>query len=183
MSSPTTLFSKARLALLTSLFGPSDTPKHLRQIAREGNISPTAMARELEAFLAAGVLTEERLGNLRLFRANPASPLTPPLRQLTSALAQGPAISKATAARKSEQLGLTIPYDWSNPAIDDDVLISKAGAQLRFEDIATLCAHYGIERVQAVLNRSVTGDMERKILARQLGNIRASLTEESRIGA
>ena len=81
------LFGKARAAVLSSLFRQEGDPKHLRQIAREGSIGPTALARELDAFLAAGVLIEKRVGNLRLFRANPQSPLAEPFRQLAAALA------------------------------------------------------------------------------------------------
>jgi len=58
----------------------------IRQIAREESIGPTALARELDAFLAAGVLIEKRVGNLRLFQANPQSPFYEPFRQLAAAL-------------------------------------------------------------------------------------------------
>ena len=186
------LFGKARAAVLSSLFRQEGDPKHLRQIAREGSIGPTALARELDAFLAAGVLIEKRVGNLRLFRANPQSPLAEPFRQLAAALAlsanpadEGPARDggKVPKTRKSEWLGLSAPYDWPNPDIPDDALIAKVGSSLRFEDIAALCAHYGLDRVRSVLAKSAEGEMERKILARQLRNIEAALAEEAGLAA
>lgn len=186
------LFGKARAAVLSSLFRQEGDPKHLRQIAREGSIGPTALARELDAFLAAGVLIEKRVGNLRLFRANPQSPLAEPFRQLAAALALsahpadvGPARdeSRVPKTRKSEWLGLSAPYDWPNPDIPDDALIAKVGSSLRFEDIAALCAHYGLDRVRSVLAKSAEGEMERKILARQLRNIEAALAEEAGLAA
>lgn len=181
------LFGKARVAVLSSLFREEREPKHLRQIAREGSIGPTALARELNAFLAAGALNERRVGNLRMFQANPKSPLTEPFRQLAAALAlsanpadEEPARDEGLApkSRKSERLGLSAPYDWPNPDIPDDALIAKAGASLRFEDVAALCAHYGLDRVRSVLAISTEGDLERKILARQLKNIEAALAED-----
>lgn len=186
------LFGKARAAVLSALFRQEGDVKHLRQIAREGSIGPTALARELDAFLAAGVLIEKRVGNLRLFQANPQSPFNEPFRQLAAALAlsatpavEAPARSEGRIpkTRKSERLGLSAPYDWPNPDIPDDALIAKAGASLRFEDIAALCAHYGLDRVRSVLAKSARGDLERKILARQLKNIEAALAEDGDLAA
>lgn len=186
------LFGKARAAVLAALFDQDRGPKHLRQIAREGSIGPTALSRELDAFLAAGVLIEKRVGNLRLFQANPHSPFCEPFRQLAAALslssrpaAEEPARDerRVPKTRKSERLGLSAPYDWSNPAIPDDALIAKAGASLRFEDIAALCAHYGLDRVRSVLAKSAEGYLEKKILARQLKNIEAALAEEGDLAA
>ena len=85
--------------------------------------------------------------------------------------------------RKSERLGLSAPYDWPNPDIPDDTLIAKAGSSLRFEDVAALCAHYGLDRVRSVLAKSAEGDLEKKILARQLKNIEAALAEEGDLAA
>jgi hypothetical protein len=167
--------------------------KHLRQISREGSIGPTPLARELDAFVAAGVLIEERIGNLRMFRADPNNPLTEPFRQLAAALAN-PVSSRAecpqreeearsATIRKSERLGLSAPYDWPNSEMSDEALIAKAGSSLRFEDIAALSAHYGLDRVRAVLETRSKGDMERNILARQLRNIEAAIAEEGEIAA
>lgn len=186
------LFGKARVAVLFSLFRQDGEPKHLRQIAREGSIGPTALARELDVFLAAGALIEKRVGNLRMFQANPQSPFNEPFRQLAAALSlsASPAEERqtrragpASKTRKSERLGLSAPYDWPNPDIPDDALIAKAGASLRFEDVAALCVHYGLDRVRSVLAKSAEGEMERKILTRQLKNIEAALAEEDDLAA
>lgn len=186
------LFGKARVAVLSSLFRQDGEPKHLRQIAREGSIGPTALARELDAFLAAGALIEKRVGNLRMFQANPQSPFNEPFRQLAAALSLSvsPAEERPTGredlapkTRKSERLGLSAPYDWPNPEIADDALIAKVGASLRFEDIAALCAHYGLHRVRSVLAKSAEGEIERRILARQLKNIEAALAEGDNLAA
>lgn len=175
------LFGKTRLAALSALFGEPGRVLHLRQIAREGNVPPSAMARELDALVAAGIVLEERQANLRLFRANAANPLTVPLRDLVGAMrnvgADEPSLPAAPAAkapRKSRQLALSAPFDWSNPQISDGALIAKTVASLRFEDVARLCAHYGIDRVRSVVTSSIADPLPRAILARQLRNIEAA---------
>lgn len=180
------LFGKTRLAALSALFGEPGRAMHLRQIAREGSVPPSAMARELDALVAAGIVVEERQANLRLFRANTASPLTAPLHDLVRAmcgtapvevpLAIAPAANAPRAPRKSRQLGLSAPFDWSNPQIPDDVLIAKTAASLGFEDVVRLCGHYGIDRVRAVASR-IADPLPRAILARQLRNIEAAGVE------
>lgn len=129
--------------------------------------------------------------NLRLFRANAASPLVAPLRDLPLVLRD----SGATAAtspqeavvvaptpapqRKSSKLALSAPFDWSNAQVPDDALIAKTAASLRFEDVAKLCAHYGLIRVRAVVASRVTDPLPRTILERQLRNIEAAQHELS----
>lgn len=174
------LFGKTRLAALSALFGEPGRALHLRQIAREGGVPPSAMARELDALVAIGVVEEARQANLRLFRANVASPLTAALRELVAAMLGAGSIepsaqaAPAAATRKSRQLELSAPFDWSNPQIPDDALIAKTAASLRFEDVARLCAHYGIDRVRAVVAARVADPLPRAILERQLRNIEAA---------
>lgn len=175
------LFGKTRLAALSALFGEPGRALHLRQIAREGSVPPSAMARELDTLVAAGIVVEERQANLRLFRANAANRLTVPLRELVEAMRSAEPVGEplqtapaAMAARKSRQLALSAPFDWSNPQIPDDVLIAKTAASLRFEDVARLCAHYGIDRVRSVVASRVADLLPRAILERQLRNIEAA---------
>jgi len=179
------LFGKTRLAALSALLGEPGRTLHLRQIARESGIPPSAMARELDALVAAGIILEERQANLRLFRANAANPLTAPLRNLVGAMrsagASEPSFQTTPAAdaqRKSRQLALSAPFDWSNPQIPDDALIAKTVASLRFEDVARLCAYYGIDRVRSVVASSVADPLPSAILERQLRNIEAVVLHE-----
>jgi DNA-binding transcriptional ArsR family regulator len=181
------LFGKAKLVALHALLADPGRAMHLREIAREGNIAPSALARELDSLVAAGLLLDERQGKLRLFRANPASTLLPALRRLTLALADLEANSKAPAAAantrrerppKSRKLGLSAPYDWSNADIPDAALIVKTAASLHFEDVARLCAHYGLPQVRKTLKAQLTDPLARAILARQLRNIEAAMTTQ-----
>lgn len=54
---------------------------------------------------------------------------------------------------KSSRLGLSFPYDWSNPQIADDVLIAKVLDKARFEDVSRTTAHYGLPLVELIAQR------------------------------
>lgn len=176
------LFSKARLAALGALFSDPAKSLHLREISRIGSIAPTALTRELDSMLSAGVIREERRGNQRIFQANPASPLFEPLRLI--ALAAGVAVIRAEhraaqpshqPMRKSERIGLSVPYDWSNSEMDDNVLIAKTLASQRFDDVAKICRTYGVARVRAIMGEQIHEEIALAILQRQLGNIESAL--------
>ena len=61
-----------------------------------------------------------------------------------------------TALGKSDALHLSFPYDWSNPDIPDDVLISKVIQRGIFEDIVRVSAKYGIQKVRAMADSFAT---------------------------
>jgi transcriptional regulator with XRE-family HTH domain len=54
---------------------------------------------------------------------------------------------------KSERIGLNFPYDWSNPEIDDAVLIAKVLDKARFDDVSRTIAHFGLPEVELVAQR------------------------------
>lgn len=169
------LFGKAKIAALQVLLAEPGQSLHLRQIARDGDISPSALARELDALVEAKILLEERESNRRMFRANVNSPLFLPLRELAKAIIGDIAARPSERAeRKSRKLGLSAPYDWSNSDISDDVLILKAASSLNFEDVARLCATYGVKRVRNVVDTKVKDLFSKAVLDRQLRNIDAA---------
>ena len=43
---------------------------------------------------------------------------------------------------KSKELGLTFPYDWSNPEISDEALIINVLERGIFHDICIIAAHF-----------------------------------------
>lgn len=83
--------------------------------------------------------------------------------------------------RKSEQLDLSIPYDWSNSNISDDVLIEKALERHYFQDVAKLCVHFGLERVNRVFMDRIASRSDNAltvaILTRMLRNIKRGIGE------
>ena len=70
--------------------------------------------------------------------------------------------------RKSADLSL--PYDWPNPAMADDVLIQAVLRRARFADLLQVCMDYGLSVVQAQLPRALaaTPEAERLLLSRIL---------------
>lgn len=85
------------------------------------------------------------------------------------------AIKQANAARKSSIIGLSGAYDWSNPNIKDDVLISKVLEKHKFEDVARLCFYYGVPKVKRVFKRRLFEPMTNASVARMLSNISKGL--------
>ncbi len=73
--------------------------------------------------------------------------------------------------------GLSMPYDWSDPAIRDEALILNVLRRAYFPDLVRLCADYGLEKVRArtdaALSR-VPAD-ERGILAHILSRMLCSI--------
>ena len=86
------------------------------------------------------------------------------------------AIQQSIAPHKSVKLGLSGPYDWSNPNMRDDVLIAKVLEKHKFDDVARLCFYYGIPKVKRVFKRSEFEPMTRACVTRMLGNINKGLS-------
>jgi hypothetical protein len=85
------------------------------------------------------------------------------------------AIQQANAPRKSAKIGLSGAYDWSNPNIQDDVLIGKVLEKHKFEDVARLCFYYGVPRVKRVFKRGSFEPMTSANVTRMLSNISKGL--------
>ncbi len=61
-----------------------------------------------------------------------------------SRIAQRPVATPAPSQRKSADLKLSFPYDWSNPAMSDSVLIGKVVERGLFEDMAKIAVRFGV---------------------------------------
>lgn len=85
------------------------------------------------------------------------------------------AVQQANAKRKSVKIGLSGAYDWSNPNIKDDVLISKVLEKHKFEDVARLCFYYGVPKVKRVFKRRAFEPMTSASVTRMLSNISKGL--------
>lgn len=86
----------------------------------------------------------------------------------------------ANAPRKSVQIGLSGPYDWSNSQIRDEVLIAKVLERHKFEDVVRLCAYYGAPKVRQVFWQRQFGPITRASVARMLDNIEAAIQRGGR---
>jgi hypothetical protein len=81
------------------------------------------------------------------------------------------AIQQTNSPRKSEKIGLSGAYDWSNPHIKDDVLIGKVLEKYKFEDVARLCFYYGLPKVRRVFKQRHLEPMAHASVTRMLKNI------------
>jgi hypothetical protein len=79
---------------------------------------------------------------------------------------------------KSPRLGLSRPYDWSSPIINDDVLIQRVLCKYEFEDVARICIHFGWERVAGQAADILFDNPVAFIVERQLRNIKTAMLEE-----
>jgi transcriptional regulator with XRE-family HTH domain len=84
-------------------------------------------------------------------------------------------IASHYGVRKSANL--TLPYDWSNPALPDDALILSVLRRAIFADVARVCGDFGLERVnnQVAAALALVPETERPILARILTRMLQSI--------
>lgn len=77
--------------------------------------------------------------------------------------------------RKSADLSL--PYDWSDPAMADASLIVAVLRRARFADLVGICVEHGLPAVRAQLPRALeaTPAIERELLARILTRMLRSI--------
>ena len=76
------LFPQVRAEVLRLLFASAERELHVRDLARQSGLSVKTVQNELAMLLKAQLLLSRRDGNRRYYRANPAHPLFPDLRQL-----------------------------------------------------------------------------------------------------
>lgn len=78
--------------------------------------------------------------------------------------------------RKSASLNLSFPYDWSNSAMPDALMIAKVVERGLFEDLAKVAVHYGIAALRdAVSTFAVKNPVAAPTINRMLRNIETGL--------
>lgn len=50
----------------------------------------------------------------------------------------------------SEELALEFPYDWMSDSMSEEALIAAVLQRGRFNDMSTVCVHFGLARVEQV---------------------------------
>jgi predicted nucleotidyltransferase len=76
------LFSKVQQRVLALIFGQPERSFYLSEIMRNVRSGTGAVARELSRLQQSGLVSVERIGNQKHYRANPQSPIFPELRSL-----------------------------------------------------------------------------------------------------
>lgn len=69
-------------------------------------------------------------------------------------------------------MGLSFPYDWSNPDIQDEALILNVLERGIFEDLCRICAHFGVQEVERQAERLTLMGKGYPSLDRMMENIR-----------
>jgi len=83
MSLANALFTDRRSRLFRWLFGLPDRSFHLNELLRLTQLGSASLQQELKQLTAAGIVRAERVGNLKMFQANPHSPVFNELVSLT----------------------------------------------------------------------------------------------------
>lgn len=83
MSIASALFTDSQARLYVWLFGQPQRSFHLSELLRLTGLGSASLQRELNRLVAAGLARSERVGNLRCFQANAASPVFQELVALT----------------------------------------------------------------------------------------------------
>lgn len=74
------LFSKTTKAVISRLFCHPEQSWHLRALARDAQVSPAMLSKEIDTLARAGIVLEERDGNRRRISANKHCPIFDELR-------------------------------------------------------------------------------------------------------
>ena len=83
MSLANALFTDRRSRLFRWLFGLPERSFHLNELLRLTQLGSASLQQELKQLTAAGIVRAERVGNLKMFQANPHSPVFNELVSLT----------------------------------------------------------------------------------------------------
>lgn len=83
MSFPNAVFTDRQVRLFRWLFGQPNRSFYMNELLRLTSLSSASLQQELKRLSLAGLVSDTRMGNLRVFQANPASPLFPELVSLT----------------------------------------------------------------------------------------------------
>ena len=164
----------------------STSPDSKRAIAQRAGVRPELLSR-LERQQSCDLATFEKIAaamNLEIvIRPAVATGGPRPIADVVDAARTSSASVRtpATLLSKAQRLGLTLPYDWSNPDIPDRVLILKALEFAHLPDLTRLALHFGMAALETALAALPTAQAQSA--ARVLPNIRAALTEAGPGGA
>jgi predicted nucleotidyltransferase len=135
MTSHLALFSPPQSKVLEWLFGQPERWYHIQELIRLTSLASASLQREIKRLHGAGLVVEERLGNLRRVKANPESPIYVDLTNLVrKTLGAVPAINQALQPI-SERLQLALIFGsvakgTEHVGSDIDLLLVSADVQL-----------------------------------------------------
>ena len=135
MSSTQALFTPPQSKVLAWVFGQPERWYHIQELIRLTSLASASLQREIRRLHAAGLVMEERIGNLRRVKANPNSPIFTDLANLVrKTLGAIPAITQALQPLASRlQVALvfgSVAKGTEHAGSDVDVLLVSGRLQL-----------------------------------------------------
>jgi predicted nucleotidyltransferase len=135
MSNAYALFTQPQSKVLEWVFGQPERWYHIQELIRLTSLASASLQREIKRLHVAGLVVEERIGNLRRVRANPDSPVFADLANLVrKALGAVPAIADALRPLVSRlQVALvfgSVAKGTDHAGSDVDVLLVSGSVQL-----------------------------------------------------
>ena len=134
MSLAEAIFSGRQARLFQWLFGQPDRTFFLNELMRLTGLGSASLQQELKRLTGAGVVLSTRRGNLREFRANPASPVYPELVSLTRKTCGVPAL--LTQALEPLRPKLAHAWIYGSVAKQEDTSASDVDVMLVGEDLS-----------------------------------------------
>jgi len=134
MSLATALFTDSQAKVYPWLFGQPERGYHLSELRRLSGLGSASLQREVNRLVDAGLVLSERVGNLRRFQSNPASPVHAELVALTrKTLGMVPLLRQALAPLAER---LQDAYVYGSVARQADTAHSDVDLMLVADDLA-----------------------------------------------
>ena len=135
MSSSQALFTPSQSKVLQWVFGQPERWYHVQELIRLTSLASASLQREVKRLHVAGLVVEERIGNLRRFKANLESPMYADLTSLVrKTMGAVPAITDVLQPLASRlQVALifgSMAKGTEHAGSDADVLLVSSNVQL-----------------------------------------------------
>lgn len=134
MSIASALFTDSQAKVLQWLFGQPERSYHLSELRRLCGLGSASLQREVNRLVDAGLVLSERVGNLRRFQANAASPVHTELVALVRKALGAPALLREALAPLAKRL--TQAYVFGSVARQADTADSDLDLMLVGDDLA-----------------------------------------------
>lgn len=154
MSLAHAIFSNRQARLFRWLFGQPERSFFLNELLRLSGLSSASLQQELKRLSESGVLQSKRVGNLRVFKANPASPLYPELVSLTRKTCGVPAVLMQGLEPLRSKLSLALVY--GSVAKKEDTSTSDVDVMLAGMDLTLAEVLQHLQSAEMALGRKVS---------------------------
>jgi predicted nucleotidyltransferase len=147
------LFSKVRQRVLAVLYGQPDRDFHTNEIIRLSHAGTGAVQRELEKFVAGGLVTQKISGNQKIYQANSDSPLYTELRSIVlKTFGLGDVLRQVLSPIAAQ---IHVAFIYGSIAKHKDTTASDIDLMLISETLTYADIFQRLEKIQAELGRSI----------------------------